>query len=161
MASGEGGALIRGRQNPTQIMTLLSLSSRSSSIVTSGEGGALRGAKILQKIMAPPLFVIKIVGKNILLINNIIAYCLSLLPSVLFEKLTATVVFYFTRCHLKTFDNCHVITIHIQYTSFGIILTWTDWTRFNVFRYIACYIIHLVTLFNIFNIFNIFKLHSM
>ena len=51
--------------------------------------------------MAPPLSVIKIVGKNILFINNIIVYCLSLLPSVLFEKLTATVVFYFTRCHLK------------------------------------------------------------
>ena len=86
--------------------------------------GALRGinagAKILQKIMAPPLSVIKIVGKNILLINNIIVYCLSLLPSVQFEKLTATVVFYFTRCHLKTFDNCHVITIHIQYTIFGV-----------------------------------------
>ena len=82
---------------------------------------ALRDAKILQNIMAPPLSVIKIVGKNILLINNIIVYCLSLLPSVLFEKLTATVVFYFTRCHLKTsIDNCHVITIHIQYTSFGI-----------------------------------------
>ena len=81
--------------------------------MASGEGGGvvLRGAKILQK---------KIVDKHILLINNIIVYCLSLLPSVLFEKLTATVVFYFTRCHLKTFDNCHVITIHIQYTIFGI-----------------------------------------
>ena len=87
-------------------------------------GGALRGinagSKILQKIMAPPLSVIKIVCKNILLINNIIVYCLSLLPSVLFEKLTATVVFYFTGCHLKTFDNCHVITIHIQDTIIGI-----------------------------------------
>ena len=39
---------------------------------------------------------------------------------VLFEKLTATVVLNFTRCHLKTIYNCHVITIHIQYTSFGI-----------------------------------------
>ena len=29
--------------------------------MTSGEGGALGGAKILQKIMAPPLSVIKIV----------------------------------------------------------------------------------------------------
>ena len=106
--------------------------------------------------MEPPLSVIKIVDKNILLINNIIVYCLSLLPSVLFKKLTAvTVVFYFTRCHLKTFDNCHVITIHIQYTiALEIILTWTDRTRFNVFRYIACYTIHLVILFNI------FKLHS-
>ena len=66
------------------------------------------GAKILQKIMAPPLSVIKIVGKILLLINKIIVYCLSMLPSVLFEKLTATVVFYFTRCHLKTFDNCHL-----------------------------------------------------
>ena len=74
--------------------------------------------------MAPPLSVIKIVGKNILLINNIIVYCLSLLPSVLFEKLTATVVFYFMMCQLKTFDNYHVMTIHIQYTSFG--------TNFNV-----------------------------
>ena len=80
----------------------------------------MRGAKILHKIMAPLLSVIKIVGKNVLLINNIFVYCLSLFPSVLFGKLTATVVFYFTRCHLKTFDNCHVITIHIQYTSFGI-----------------------------------------
>ena len=61
--------------------------------VREGEGGALRGAKILQNIMAPPLSIIKIVGKNILLINNIFVYCLSLLPSVLFEKLTATVVF--------------------------------------------------------------------
>ena len=39
---------------------------------------------------------------------------------VLFEKLPATVLLNFTRCHLKTIDNCHVITIHIQYTSFGI-----------------------------------------
>ena len=39
---------------------------------------------------------------------------------VLFEKLTAAVVLNFKRCHLKTIDNCHVITIHIQYTSFGI-----------------------------------------
>ena len=39
---------------------------------------------------------------------------------VLFKKLTATVVLNFTRCHLKTIDNCHVITIHIQHTSFGI-----------------------------------------
>ena len=83
-------------------------------------GGALRCTKILQQIMAPPLSVIKIVGKSILLINNIIVYCLSLLPSEKFEKLTAMVVFYFTRCHLKTFDNYHVITIHIQYTIFGI-----------------------------------------
>ena len=35
---------------------------------------------------------------------------------VLFEKLTAAVVMNFKRCHLKTIDNCHVITIHIQYT---------------------------------------------
>ena len=40
---------------------------------------------------------------------------------VLFEKLTATVVLNLRGvCHLKTIDNCHVITIHIQYTSFGI-----------------------------------------
>ena len=41
----------------------LSLSSRWLSIVTSGEegGGALGGAKILQKIMAPTLSIIKIV----------------------------------------------------------------------------------------------------
>ena len=39
---------------------------------------------------------------------------------VLFEKLTAAVVLNFKRCHLKTIDNCHVITIHIQYTRFGI-----------------------------------------
>ena len=89
--------------------------------MASGEGGgALRDAKILQKKWRPLSLSIKIVGKNILLINNIIVYCLSLLPSVLFEKLTATFVLYFTRCHLKTFDNCHVITIHIQYSSFGI-----------------------------------------
>ena len=36
-----------------------------------GGGGALCGAKIPQNIMAPPLSVIKIVGKNILLIKNI------------------------------------------------------------------------------------------
>ena len=39
---------------------------------------------------------------------------------VLFEKLTATVVLNFMRCHLKTIDNGHVMTIHIQYNSFGI-----------------------------------------
>ena len=39
---------------------------------------------------------------------------------VLFEKLIATVVLNFTRCHLKTIDNGHVITIHIQYISVGI-----------------------------------------
>ena len=37
-----------------------------------------------------------------------------------FEKLTAAVVLNFKRCHLKIIDNCDVITIHIQYTSFGI-----------------------------------------
>ena len=69
---------------------------------------------------------------------------------VLFEKLTATVVLInFKRCHLKTIDNCYVITIHIQYTiSLGLILTWT---RINVFHYIACCIIHLVILFNTLN----------
>ena len=64
---------------------------------------------------------------------------------VLFVKLTATVVLNFTRCHLNTIDNCHVITIHIQNSR--LILTWT---RVNVFRYIACCIIHLVVLFNSF-----------
>ena len=59
---------------------------------------------------------------------------------VLFEKLTAAVVLNFKKCHLKTIDNCHVITIHIQYTSLGLILTWT---RINVFRYMACCIIHV------------------
>ena len=39
---------------------------------------------------------------------------------VLFEKLTAALVLNFKRCHLETIDNCHVITSHIQYTSFGI-----------------------------------------
>ena len=39
---------------------------------------------------------------------------------VLFEKLTATVVLNFTRCHLNTIDNCHVITIHIQNSRLGI-----------------------------------------
>ena len=39
---------------------------------------------------------------------------------VLFEKLTATAVLNFTRCHLNTIDNCHVITIHIQNNRFGI-----------------------------------------
>ena len=38
---------------------------------------------------------------------------------VLFEKLTAAVVLKLI-IHLKTIDNCHVITVHIQYTSFGI-----------------------------------------
>ena len=38
---------------------------------------------------------------------------------VLFEKLTAAVVLNFKKCHLTPIDNCHVITIHIQYTSFG------------------------------------------
>ena len=33
---------------------------------------------------------------------------------VLFEKLTATAVLNLTRCHLKTIDNRHVITIHIH-----------------------------------------------
>ena len=33
-----------------------------------------------------------------------------------FEKLTATVVLNFTRRHLKTINNCQVITIHIQMT---------------------------------------------
>ena len=142
---------IVGRQNPTKDNGAHSPCHQDSQVLCRLGRGALRGANILQKIMASPLFVIKIVkycgirggghcrtpksykrkgrplslsikivGKNILLINNIIVYCLSLLPSVLFEKLTATAVLYFTRCHLKTFDNCHVITIHIQYTIFGI-----------------------------------------
>ena len=36
---------------------------------------------------------------------------------VLFEIFTATVVLNFTRCHLNTLDNRHVITIHIQGTN--------------------------------------------
>ena len=67
---------------------------------------------------------------------------------VLFEKLTTAVVLNFKRCHLKTIDNCHVITIHIQYTSLGLILTWT---RINVFSYMACCIIHLVILLTFLN----------
>ena len=55
---------------------------------------------------------------------------------VLFEKLTVTVILNFTKCHLKTIDNGHVITIHIQYTSFRINLTWT---LINVIRYVAYY----------------------
>ena len=57
----------------------------------------------------------------------------------LFEKLTATVVLNFTRCHLNTIDNCHVMII-FKTVDLGLILTWT---RINVFRYIACCIIHL------------------
>ena len=158
MASGEGGILGGAKILPKIVASPLSVIKIVKYCGVRGGGGALRCAKILQKIMVPPLSVIKIMGKNILLINNIIVYCLSLLPSVLFEKLTATVVFYFTRCHLKTFDNCHVLIIHIQYTiALGLILTMT---RFNVFRYIVCCIINLVILFNIFTIFTIFKLHS-
>ena len=41
---------------------------------------------------------------------------------VLFEKLPATVLLNFTRCHLKTIDNCHVITIHINSLALGLIL---------------------------------------
>ena len=119
VASGEGG-MEGAPKSYKRLWRPLSLSLRQLSILQRQGRGALRGAQILHKIMAPPLSVIKIVGKNVLLIYNIFVYCLSLFPSVLFEKLTATVVFYFTRCHLKTFDNCHVITIHIQYTSFGI-----------------------------------------
>ena len=59
MASGEGGI---GGDKILQISWRpLSLSSRELSIVASGEGGALGGIKILQKIMAPPLSAIKIV----------------------------------------------------------------------------------------------------
>ena len=120
-----GGEALRGINAGAKILQKIMASPLSVIKIVKycgirGGGGALRGPKILQKIMTPPLSVIKIVGKNILLINNIIVYCLSLLPSVLFEKLTATVVFYITRCHLKTFDNCHVITIHIQYIIFVI-----------------------------------------
>ena len=78
-----------------------------------------------------------------MLINNITVYCLpptdvcelyrifckftvsaymngNVEIHVLFEKLTATVVLNFMRCHLNTIDNCHVITIHIQNSRFGI-----------------------------------------
>ena len=114
-----GGGALRGINAGAKILQKIMASPLSVIKIVKycgirGGGGALRGPKILQKIMTPPLSVIKIVGKNI------IVYCLSLLPSVLFEKLTATVVFYITRCHLKTFDNCHVITIHIQYIIFVI-----------------------------------------
>ena len=98
MTSGEGGGALGG--GGAKILQKIMTSSLSVIKIVKycgvrgGEGGgALRGAKILQNIMAPPLSIIKIVGKNILLINNIFVYCLSLLPSVLFEKLTATVVF--------------------------------------------------------------------
>ena len=50
--------------------------------------------------------------------------CANTCNDVLVEELTATVVLNFTRCHLKTIDNRHVITIYIQYTSF--------WINFNV-----------------------------
>ena len=71
---------------------------------------------------------------------------------VLFEKLTATVVLNFTRCHLiKTIDNRHVITIHIQYTSFEINFNMD--LNYCLSLYSICCIIQLVI------IFNIFKLH--
>ena len=103
---GGGGGALRGTKILEKIMafpfSVIKIVKYCG--IRRGGGVALRGAKILQKIMAPHLSVLKIVGKNILLINNIIVYCLSLLPSVLFEKLTATAVFYFTRCQLETFD---------------------------------------------------------
>ena len=46
---------------------------------------------------------------------------------VLFEKLTATVVFNFTRCHLKTIDNCHVKIINIQYPKELTMFTYNLW----------------------------------
>ena len=57
---GGGGALVALKSYKDN--DAISLSLKLLSIVTSGwGGGALRGAKILQKIMAPPLSVIKIV----------------------------------------------------------------------------------------------------
>ena len=60
-ARGRGGAL--GTLKSYKDNGAPSLSLRLLSIVGSGEmgGGALRGVKILQKIMAPPLSVIEIV----------------------------------------------------------------------------------------------------
>ena len=80
MASGEGGG--GGRQNPTKIIaSLISVIKivKYFVIVGGGHWGSLISYKML---MTPPLSVIKIVisivGKNIMLINNIIVYCLSL-----------------------------------------------------------------------------------
>ena len=116
MVSGEGGAKILQKimASPLSVIKIV------KHCGIRGGGGGIAGCQNPTKDNGAPLSVIKIFGKNLLLINNIIVYCMSLFSSVLFEKLTTTVVFYFTRCHLKTFDNCHVITIHIQYTSFGI-----------------------------------------
>ena len=60
---GRGGHWGRGdRQNATKILApSSSLSIKWLSIVTSGEGGGGGSAKILPKIMAPPLSAIKIV----------------------------------------------------------------------------------------------------
>ena len=62
MASGSRGALIRARQNPTQILASpLPVIKIVKYCDVWGGGGALGGAKILQKIMASSLSVIEIV----------------------------------------------------------------------------------------------------
>ena len=60
MASGEGGALIRGRQNPTQIMAPPLPVIKIVKYCDVWGGGALGGAKILQRLWRP-LSVVKIV----------------------------------------------------------------------------------------------------
>ena len=107
-----------------------------------GGGGGERGIggggrQILQMIMILSLSVIKIVkycGQKYIAITcyqlTLVSYkVLSVILRsvhgnvqihVLFEKLTATVALNFTRCHHKIIDNRHIITIHIQYTSFMI-----------------------------------------
>ena len=90
-----------GRQNPTKnIASPFSVSKIVKYCGVRGGGGGIAGRQNPAKDNGVPSFC-QIVGKNILHINNIIVYCLSLLPSVLFEKLTATVVCYFTStCHI-------------------------------------------------------------
>ena len=60
MTSWEGGGALWALKSYKD-NGALSLSLRLLSIVAYGEKGALRGAKILQQIMAPSLSVIKIV----------------------------------------------------------------------------------------------------
>ena len=69
-----------GRQNPTNIIASLISVIKIVKYFGIEEEGIVGALKSYKMIMAPPLSVIKIVsivGKNIMLINNITVYCLT------------------------------------------------------------------------------------
>ena len=78
MASGEGALEGEERQNPTKLIaSLISVINIVKYFGIGVGGGALKSYKMIMAPLSLSLKLLSILGKNIILINNIIVYCLS------------------------------------------------------------------------------------